>query len=156
MLRTRAKQRGFSLMEVLVALLILSIGLLGLAGLQTRGIQMNHSAHLASQANYLGYDILDRMRANREAALAGNYNRRLNDGPPAGDSIAAQDVREWLLVILGDEERAGLLPQEGNGTGAAINVDNDGRTTVTISWLDARWTEDEDERIRTIIIQSQL
>jgi type IV pilus assembly protein PilV len=59
-----SRQAGFTLLEVLVALIILAIGLLGLASLQAVGLRSNHSAQLRTQANILSYDIMDRMRAN--------------------------------------------------------------------------------------------
>ena len=59
------KQCGFTLLEVLVAILIFAIGLLGLASLQTVSQRSNHSAYLRSQAVIQAYDIADRMRANK-------------------------------------------------------------------------------------------
>ena len=60
----RDRQRGFTLLEVLIALLILSIGLLGLASLQTSGLRSNKMASMRTTATQLAYDIADRMRAN--------------------------------------------------------------------------------------------
>jgi len=66
-------QWGFSLVEVLIALVVLSVGLLGLAALQTGGLQYNHDAYLRSKATLLAQDMADRMRANRKGAVAGDY-----------------------------------------------------------------------------------
>jgi type IV pilus assembly protein PilV len=60
----RNKQRGMSLVEVLVALVIISVGLLGIASLQLTTLQNNHNSLLHTQASALADDILDRMRAN--------------------------------------------------------------------------------------------
>jgi len=57
-------QSGFTLLEVLITLVILAIGLLGLAGLQATGLKNNHSAYQRSQATLLTYDMIDRMRSN--------------------------------------------------------------------------------------------
>jgi type IV pilus assembly protein PilV len=57
-------QGGFTLLEVLIALLILSIGLLGLAALQTTGLRSNQMASMRTLATTTAYDITDRMRAN--------------------------------------------------------------------------------------------
>ena len=64
------RQTGFSIIEVLVALLVLAIGLLGLAALQAQGLRFNHDAYVRSQATNLAYDIVDRMRANRANVAA--------------------------------------------------------------------------------------
>jgi type IV pilus assembly protein PilV len=58
------KQQGFTLIEVLIAVVVLAGGLLGLAGLQARGLSNNQSAYNRSLATQLAYDIADRMRAN--------------------------------------------------------------------------------------------
>lgn len=65
--------RGFTLIEVLVALLVLGIGLLGVAGLQSATLGMNHASYLRSQATVLALDITDRMRANPRATGNGAY-----------------------------------------------------------------------------------
>src|ERR1700736_6078033 len=69
---------GFTLVEVLVSLVILSIGLLGMAKLMLFSSRSNDSAYLRSQATALAYEILDYMRANRQQALAGTYTTPLN------------------------------------------------------------------------------
>ena len=68
---------GFTIVEVLVSLVILSIGLLGIAKLVLYSAHSNDSAYLRSQATQLAYEILDNMRANPTAAAAGNYNTAL-------------------------------------------------------------------------------
>jgi type IV pilus assembly protein PilV len=55
---------GFSLLEMLIALLVLSIGLLGVATLQIRGQQFNQVGYLRTQATFFAYDIMERMRLN--------------------------------------------------------------------------------------------
>ncbi len=61
---------GFTLLEILVAVLVLSIGLLGIAGLQVTGLRFNHSAYARTQATLLAYELADRMRANRPNDVA--------------------------------------------------------------------------------------
>lgn len=65
--------RGFTLIEIMVALVIFSIGLLGLAMLQTTGLKFNTDSYMRTQATILAYDLIDRMRANLVAVQAGNY-----------------------------------------------------------------------------------
>ena len=65
---------GFSLLKVMVAMLVLSIGLIGIAGLQMAGLRSNQNAFLRSQATILASDIIDRMRVNTQGVQNGNYN----------------------------------------------------------------------------------
>jgi len=76
------KQRGFTLLEVLIALLVLSIGLLGLAALQTTGLRSNEMASMRTTATQLAYDISDRMRANPGRAAAAPTTPPDPDPPP--------------------------------------------------------------------------
>jgi type IV pilus assembly protein PilV len=125
MFKNAGSRAGFSLIEVLVALLVLSIGLLGLAGLQTRGLQGNQGSLLRSQAVKRGEDILDRMRANPTAARGGSYNIAL-DSAPAGTGMAPTDLTEWKAAMTGS------LP---SGDGSVV-VDGN-IATVIVQWDEA-------------------
>lgn len=131
----RRSMTGFTLIEVLIALLVLSIGLLGLAALQNATLQFNQSAYLRSQATNLAYDMIDRMRANRQAALNNAYNGALASPAPAcgavvagGATVADLDVAAWRNAL------ACSLPA---GTGS-VQVAADGVTTVSVQWDDSR------------------
>lgn len=127
-------QRGFSMIEVLVTLIVLAIGLLGLAGLQAYGLQNNHSAYVRSQASLLSYDIVDSMRANRSSAVNGNYN--VNFGATLGGGAQASiDVNTWV-DSLND-----VLP---NGQGR-IQVNANGVATVSVRWDEDRIREQEED-----------
>lgn len=76
---------GFTLLEVLVALIVLSVGLLSLAGMQVIGLRTNHSAYMRTQATIQSYDIVDRMRANIVGVREGRY-----DKPTLTDSAGVQ------------------------------------------------------------------
>lgn len=134
----RAVNAGFSLLEVLIALLVLSIGLLGLAGLQANAVAFNHSAYMRTQATNLAYDISDRMRTNRQAALDGDYTHAAPSPAPACGSavpagtIAERDIAAWHIAL------SCALPN-GNGS---VALGADGRLTVTVSWDEARFEED--------------
>ena len=71
------KISGFTLVEFLVALLIFAIGILSLTALQLRVLRGDISAHNYAQAIQVAYSMMDRLRSNRNAALAGSYNLSL-------------------------------------------------------------------------------
>ncbi|HET8700842.1 MAG TPA: type IV pilus modification protein PilV [Nitrococcus sp.] len=129
---------GFTLLEVLIALLVLSVGLLGIAGLQLTSLRSNHSAYLRSQATLLAYDILDRMRANRAQAQTGGYDITIagsSDLPSTGGTPtqAALDLNQWGTEVL-------ALPEAK----ASVNVGADNVVDVSISWDDSRADEAPD------------
>lgn len=70
----KSKQGGVSLIEVLIAVLIFSIGLLGLAGLMVVSTRSNHVAYLRTQATFLANNMAERMSANPSALWTGKYN----------------------------------------------------------------------------------
>jgi type IV pilus assembly protein PilV len=141
------KHSGFTLIEVLIAVIILAAGLLGLAGMQAKGLSNNQSAYNRSQATQLAYDIADRMRANPVAAAAGLYLSKdflpsaatcaTGDTPcsacaSAGSActttqMAVKDLFEW------NQNLVAVFPN-GSGSIAQIGV----VYTVTISWDDDR------------------
>jgi type IV pilus assembly protein PilV len=130
---TRASA-GFTLIEVLVALIVLSVGLLGLAALQQNAVKFNHGAELASQATSLAYDIVDRMRANRRAALNGAYDGQdflgalpACNAAVAGATIAERDISAWRKALIC------ALPL-GNGRIER----NAAAVTITIRWDESR------------------
>jgi type IV pilus assembly protein PilV len=147
-----ARSGGFTLVEVLVSLVILAIGLLGIAKLMLFSSHSNDSAYLRSQATSLAYEILDDMRANRqEAIIAGTYNTAA--AVPAAvpgalcvgvgscttpTQVALYDVYQWGLHLNANSGVAppGALP---NGQGTVTTVTAASQTTVTIvvSWDDS-------------------
>ncbi|HMM56788.1 MAG: type IV pilus modification protein PilV [Xanthomonadales bacterium PRO7] len=71
-------RNGFTLLEVLIALLVFSLGLLGMAGLLAVSVQTNHSAYLRTQATFLAQGMADRMRANNIGLWNLSYNGTYN------------------------------------------------------------------------------
>lgn len=135
-------QRGGGLIEILVAVLVLSIGMLGLAGMQAAMLRNADSSLLRTQATVLAYDIMDAMRANAEAAGAGAYNRGTADDeddaceiPPDGTTLAERDLRDWmtrLKTTLGDS------PATCGAIDCTSPSTDDIRCTVTVQWDDSR------------------
>jgi type IV pilus assembly protein PilV len=128
-----ADVQAYTLLEVLVAMLVLSIGLLGLAGLQAHGLKANHEAFLRSQAVYLSADMLDRMTANRADALAGWYDFEEGEYPPGVSGRSMADIEQWLASLS-------ALP-EGQGT---VEV-RDGVASVIVRWEDPKAPEESTE-----------
>jgi type IV pilus assembly protein PilV len=122
----RKLQKGTSLLEVLVSLVVLSLGLLGYAGLQSVTLKNNHNAYLRSQATSLAYNVLDRMRANR-ANLA-SYTMNFGGTPSGAD---AQAWRGELLETLPDGQA------EIKVVGTTVDV--------TIKWFDSATSSDSHE-----------
>jgi type IV pilus assembly protein PilV len=136
--------RGYSLIEVLVALVVFSIGLLGLARLQMAGLTNAASAATRLEAVNLSYDMLERMRANRTPALNGDYSVALGAGSSAG-GLARTDVDAWKIAL-----QAGL-PQ---GDGA---IEMAGRiVTITVQWSE-EWDEQAEEDGKAVVrLRTQL
>ena len=70
---SRALQAGLSLLEILIATVVLSAGLLGLASMQIAALKTTHNSYQVQQATWLLHDLLERMRANRQGVVAGKY-----------------------------------------------------------------------------------
>lgn len=111
--RTRARTRGFSLLEVLIALVVFSLGLLGMTGLQAVSTKLNHSAYLRSQAQFLAQSMADRMRANSRAVWAQSYDDTYPiagaDPCSGGTACDSDDVATRDKVIWG-QQLTDLLP----------------------------------------------
>lgn len=168
-------QKGFSMIELLVAVLVMGIGVLGITGLQVISLQNNRGALLRSEAVILAYDIMDRIRANPAGTPAGSAYAGigLDDAPPAAANCNAAactsaqmvlfDQAVWKCALGSYQDNAtctgfhaaNILPppsdQPGlpNGDGGiAVNAGT-GIITVTIRWQDPNFGQ------RTIAIDSQ-
>ncbi len=83
------KQSGFSMLEVLITVLILSFGLLGMASMVTTGMKSNTTSHYRSVATQQTQDIADRMRANLTGVRSGSYDALATNIPVGSDCVAA-------------------------------------------------------------------
>lgn len=140
----RAGNAGVGLIEVLIAVLVMAIGLLGIAALQATALRNSQSSLERSQAVIHSYAILDAMRANLPAARAGAYNMgALVCSPPGGGgSLAANDQARWLQS-LEDSLGEGSC---GQVQCVAIAGSQARDCTVTVQWNDARGTEGLDDQ----------
>ena len=149
----RRRADGFTLIESLVALLVLSIGLLGVAAMQLSSLQANNGAFQRTQATFLAQDIADRMRANRKAALDGDYDIAFGDAVPAEPAtVAENDLVVWK-DRLSSTLPAGASGDAADASDAAITTNAaDETVTITIQWDDSRG----DEPLQSFAMRSRL
>lgn len=131
-------QKGVSLLESLIAMLVLSIGLLGVLGLQTKSLVHNRSAYFETQASNMAQDMLDRVRANHAQASAYGLTMGSN---ATGSGLPTNDQAEWIADL------ASALP--GGEGGIAIA---NSQVSVTVRWRDASEATD----MRQIQVVSEL
>jgi type IV pilus assembly protein PilV len=143
---------GFTLVEVLVALLVLSIGLLGLATLQIFSLSLNNESYVRTQSTVLAYDIIDKMRSNSVGVSAGNYD--VGDASVAASKVssygscktsgckcsgtsscdagnlALYDVGSWYQKL--DE----TLPGASSNRATIVRDTSTNVVTITINWVE--------------------
>ena len=118
---------GFSLIEVLISMVIISIGLLGAMALQATSLKEAQVSNYRDNATLIAQSVLDAIRANR--ANAGNYTITLAASAPTGTSIVATDLQ-------GFKNSASELLPSGNGS---ITVSAGTSTaTINLQWSESR------------------
>ncbi|HSY95701.1 MAG TPA: type IV pilus modification protein PilV [Steroidobacteraceae bacterium] len=172
--RGASRTSGFTLIEVLVSIVILSIGLLGIAKLMLFSSRSNDSAYLRSQATALAYEILDNMRANRQEAINKTYDTlaatpatapaKLCTGATqcATNELALYDVYQWKLRLTTASNAGGTfvgaLPSgAGSVTTPALGT-TPTTVVITVSWDDtvAQSTYGAAGNIQTITLETLL
>ena len=137
-------QSGMTLIEVLVAMLILSTGLLGAAAVQVSALKHTHSALMSTQASFIAYDMLDRIRANAEAdySISG-----LDDlqGSLGVNRVLAQDLSDFKHNIrqFGGVSAKGAIAVSGR------------QVTISVSWDDSRVVNQGDS-FQTFTLSSEV
>ena len=148
-IRSRTSPRhsaGFTLTEILVTLVIISVGLLGVAGLHSLSLRNNFDALIRSHASALADEIADRMRTNRARALAGDYNIVLNANR-TGTTLADTDLKAWKARL------ASQLPQ---GDGSIVLAAAPSRlVTITIQWGERTGSNPGDPTNPTVTFTTQ-
>lgn len=155
----RRRASGFSMIELLVAVLVMGIGVLGITGLQMVSLQNNRDALLRAEATQLAYDMMDRIRANPLGAPLGTpyAGVDIGDAPPGGadcvtnactaNNMVAFDLSIWKCslgdwhendvcvdfrgddVMPSEEDQPGL--PDGDGS---IEINGAGTVTITVQW----------------------
>jgi type IV pilus assembly protein PilV len=132
---------GFSLLELLVTLVILSVGLLGLGLMQTTGLGLTKSAYARTQAMMLASDIADRIRANEASAASYVATTATTLAEPgciagvtcSGTDLAASDLSDWSNRVI--TELPGGKGQILDPTSAAVACAGNAATTVTNGFM---------------------
>lgn len=119
-------QTGMTLIEVLVAMLILTVGLLGAVVLQLNALKYTESSRMASQASFIAYDMLDRVRANSGA----DYSLRHGVRAPSTGNVSVRD-----LDLHDFESNIRAFAGEGAKGSVAVSTNE---VTVSISWDGSR------------------
>jgi type IV pilus assembly protein PilV len=147
-------QRGFSMIELLVAVLVMGIGVLGITGLQMVSLQNNRGALLRGEAVQLAYEMLDRIRANPGSNYGG---LNLGTAPPAATNCDTNNCTEAQMVTFDQAvwkcslglwntnancaalRNGVILPPAANQPGlpsgdGLISVNAAGIVTITVQW----------------------
>jgi len=114
------KQRGIGLIEILVAVILVSIGFLAAARMQVESMRFSQSAYFQSQAYFLASDMINRMRTNTQGVESGEYDNVMTD-PGAIDQfcsvqscdsaqIALQDIYDWSGYFYSRDNNANFVP----------------------------------------------
>ncbi len=146
---TLQRMRGFTMLEVLVALVILSMGLLGIAALLVTTQKSNSSSYIRQQAVQSAYNILDRIRGNQAEAVLGAYNVSnlagagqtpslpsspsvdCSQAPCTPAQMASYDTWHWLSRDLAQLTN-------GCGSVSAVTSGNNTLVTITVQWDDGQ------------------
>lgn len=155
-MRSPMRQHGVSLIEVLVAVMIFSIGLVGLAGLLIMATRSNQAAYLRTQVAFLAQNMADRMSANPTAVWDGSYNSTsypvaasgtttcTSGSPCTPDDLATHDKQMWstqLTTFLPsasasidcEATNAGFTPTSAQ---YGMRPPYGGNCTMTITWTE--------------------
>ncbi|MEO6967314.1 MAG: type IV pilus modification protein PilV [Rhodanobacteraceae bacterium] len=155
--RPSMRTRGFTLIEVLIAVLIFSVGLLGMAGIMILSVQSNHAGFQRTQVSVLAQNMADRMRANPIGIWDGGYNNAFYPvataepacypaGPCSPDNVATHDQVQWSQLLTTFLPSDGLLdanilctPAAGSPVTPAqypLRPPYDGTCAMTITWTE--------------------
>ncbi len=152
---SRRRQSGFTLIEVMIAILVLAFGLLGFALLQTMNVRFTKSAQQRTVATNLAYELVDVMRSQRSQASFYNgitYGSFAAVTPPASGcarvaaATPAANITRWKCEVRK------ALP----GGDAEVRLLADGRVSVVVRWGDANWQTDEAKISSSVSVSSRL
>lgn len=141
------RQSGLNLVEILVAALILSVGLLSLAGLQVASLKSTQNATQKQQVSFMIHELFERMRANRDAVINGDYNTTavdcsagLTKSCTASTVCTAADIATYDLFTVQCGENSTSAINSGVGAqliNGSFSVDCTGvNCNVSFTWTE--------------------
>lgn len=164
--RGEANQAGVGLVEILVAIIIISIGFLAVGKMQIEGMRYSQSAYFSAQANLMLKDITDRMRSNRRGLENGDYDNLTTaanlSSPSCIDSfvpctpgeLAERDLFEWSSYLYPPDGATNYVPMLPN------DAENPAKGTVTRNMdvfdIAVQWSEKINGEMQTQIRSVQL
>jgi len=125
------KQAGVSLIEVMIAVFISAVGLLGAAAMQLNALKYTDSALKTSQASFIAYDILERMRANASPATLSQYDLpSVSEAPAHANNHRQHDLMDFAKNVKSLDD---------TGTGVIdVHPTKNATVTITIGWDEGR------------------
>lgn len=152
--RSPRRQSGFSLLEVLIAVLVLGFGLLGFALLQTMNVRFVQSSNYRTQATNLAYDLIEQMRANRYQA---NWyeSASFDPGSQTADALCVPASGEVTIATNITQWQCQVIKALGSDAGATVTVDA-GVVNVAITWGDQRWDPQDPDKTTTFALATEL
>ena len=141
------QQKGLGILEVLIAVLLISIGFLAVARMQVESMQFSQSSYNKSQAYFMTNDIIDRMRANVRGVIDGHYDNKLTTNSYTApdcstnactpEQIASKDLSEWRENLHPSNNARPVLPGSDSIVAKGEIVANGDNTfTVNIAWAE--------------------
>jgi len=171
--RGKQQSKGFSIIELLIAVLVMAVGILGIAGLQVISLQQNRSALFRAEATQMSNDIMDRIRANPTAiyapvligAVPDSSARDCNSLECTPPQMAGFDIASWKCALNPENTdgdtysicetleitktsvmSSSSLPQ---GAGSVT-------LTATTYEITVQWVDDRAGNTKSIVLRSQL
>ena len=166
----KANQRGFSLLEVLIAVVVVSVGFLATARMQIEGLRSSQNAYFLSQATFMMRDMADRMRANPEGISNGDYRGietsttttwpacMTSQTECSATDIATADLASWSRYLHVAPNSVGFIPTlpssdsipaKGTVSFDIGDVDdiNDDTYTISVFWSERIGTADAEQSL---------
>ncbi len=151
--RNHRRQQGFTLIEVMIAVLVMGLGLLGFAMLQTMSVRYTKSAQNRTVAINLAYELLDMMRMQRTQASYYSAIKTSSFASATGgnctrpqDATPANNITRWKCEL-----RTAFPDGTGN-----VDLQADGRVSVRVEWTDAYWESAAAQQKTSVQVQSRI